>query len=148
MRRGEVAGALGILERRELVLPHARPHHEVLGEAEDVEDELLHLDAVGLLRTDDGAVGAHVRDLLLGDVVDQLALVLVANAPQEVEREEVDAEVGRPVRQGVVRVAEPGGRRSDFRILNNLKQRGFLFISHIWPFFSSACDGSIGYGFK
>ena len=47
--------------------------------------------------------------------------MLVADAPQEVEGEEVDAEVGRPVRQRVVGVAQLGGRRRDFRVLYHLR---------------------------
>ena len=65
--------------------------------------------------------------------------MLVADAPQEVEGEEVDAEVGRPVRQRVVRVAQPRRRRRDLGVLNHLKRgKGRCVISAIhvsfnWP---------------
>ena len=44
---------------------------DLLGHLEHVEDELLHLNAVGLLGFPGDAVVIHVRDLLLGDVVQQ-----------------------------------------------------------------------------
>ena len=62
--------------------------------------------------------------------------MLVADAPQEVEGEEVDAEVGRPVRQRVVRVAQPRRRRRDLGVLNHLKRNKegcVILVRHV-PF--------------
>ena len=119
--RGGVGGALGVLERRELLLAHALPDHKVAGEAEDVEDELLHLDAVGLLRLVQlAALQVHEGDLLLGDVVHQLLLVGADHALQEVQGEEVDAQVGGGVGEVAVGVAELCRLGGDLGILYHL----------------------------
>ena len=69
-----------ILAEDQYLLPLALPHHEVVGELEHVEDELLELDAVVGSRSDRLLVGIAVeRDLLFCDMIRQLMVMLVAN---------------------------------------------------------------------
>ena len=119
---GGVLGPVGVLQRGELVLPDTLPHVERLRKLEDVEYELLHLDAVGPVGLDGLAGLGDVRDLLLGHVVHQLALVLVHDSPQERAGEVVDADVGGGVGQGAVVVAGLGGAVGDLGVLDNLRK--------------------------
>lgn len=68
-------GTLGVLQRRELVLAAHFDGGKLLQrrQGEDVKDELLQLDAVGLLGLEGLAgFGQDARDLLAGNVVGQL----------------------------------------------------------------------------
>lgn len=82
--RGVLARTLGILERAELFLPLALPHNEVVRELENVEDKLFELDAVVGGRRHRLLLGvAEERDLLLGNVVRQVVVVLMTNLQKE-----------------------------------------------------------------
>ena len=65
----------------------------LLGHLEDVEDKLLHLDSIGLLGFPGDTIVIHIRDLLLGDVVQESSLALADHQIQELDREEVVGDV-------------------------------------------------------
>lgn len=70
-----LTSALGVLQRRELVLTADLNGSELVkgGQGEDVKDELLQLDTVGLLRLEGLAIlRLDARNLLAGNVVRQL----------------------------------------------------------------------------
>lgn len=63
--------------------PVAQGLKAILGELEDVEDKLLHLDPIGLLRLDQlPRFNIHVWDLLLSNMVLQLRLVGAARGQE------------------------------------------------------------------
>ena len=85
-------GGVCVLQGAELLLPKALQDQEVVGELKHVEHELLQLDAVWDGRGDGLAVDVG-GDLLPGHVVRQLVEVVVADPAEEVQGEEVVADV-------------------------------------------------------
>ena len=100
----------------------------ILGKLEDIEDEFLHFDSVRLFRLADAPCRIHVRDLLFGNVMLQHFLLSADYGAQEVDTEEVIANVSSVEGQASVRVALLSGSQSDLAILDNLGKEGESLI--------------------
>ncbi len=123
---GKVFSPVGVLEGRELVFAVAFPDGESLDirELENVEHELLHLDAVWPLGLDEVARrGVDERDLFLGDVMHEFFLVLRYHPVEEVAREVVDADAGGGVGKGPVTVPFLGRRGRDLGVFDDLQSK-------------------------